>query len=40
MHHAHHFPHIDSRLVRQIALMGIVLLVVVGFLFLFLPTVQ
>ena len=40
MHHAHHIPHIDSRLVRQIALTGIVLLVIGGYLFLFLPTVQ
>lgn len=39
MHHAH-IHHIDARLVREIALMGIVLLVIVGFLFLFLPTVQ
>ncbi len=39
MRHAH-IHHIDFHFVRELVLMTIVLLVVVGFLFLFLPTVQ
>jgi hypothetical protein len=39
MRHAHVHP-IDARHIKEIALMAIVLLVIVGFLFLFLPTVQ